>query len=337
MLPSRLREPIVPGPFMLQTYVIRNGALAPHGTDRGSVEQAVWIDLVRPTREEETLVEEVIGIEVPTREEMREIEPSSRLYVENGARFLTASLVYRVGEEVPGLAAVTFVLHRGRLITIRYEDPTPFQLFCARAGKTESLEGHGGDAVFGGLLDTITDRLADILEKVGDELDTMSHSIFRQGSDDHSRSYKDDMRALGRRGDLTSKARESLVSIGRLLAYLMLEIEGVEPPADLKGVVETQRRDVESLSQQTDYLLGKTQFLLDAVLGMVSVEQNNIIKIFAVLSVVLGPPTLVASVYGMNFKVMPELEWEYGYPYAIVLMVLTGLLPLLYFKWKRWL
>ncbi|MDQ0470682.1 magnesium transporter CorA family protein [Labrys wisconsinensis] len=321
---------------MLSAYGAEGGALTPIGNDAAAVRRAVWIDLVSPTREEEKLVEASIGVEVPTREEMREIEPSSRLYVENGSRFLTAVLVMKTDTGVPSVTAVTFILHGDALVTVRYDDPKPFALYCARAAKPDST-GATGEAVLGGLLDTIVDRLADILEKVGDDLDALSRSVFAPDSDDHARFYKEDMRALGRRADLISKARESLVSLARLLLFLTADIEGAAPVRTLQADVRTMRRDVESLALHADYLTSKAQLLLDAVVGMVSIEQNNIIKIFAVLSVVLMPPTLVASIYGMNFKVMPELDWSWGYPAALAVMAFAGALPYLYFKWKRWL
>lgn len=322
---------------MLHAYTVEDGCLRLRGHDDEAVLAAAWIDLVAPTREEETLVESALGIEVPTREEMREIEPSSRLYVERGARFMTASVVTQAESHEPILAAITFILHGDKLVTVRYEDPKPFGLFVTRAAKSAGLESRTGEAVLGGLVDTIVDRLADILEHVSDEIDRLSTQIFRPGSDDHARSYQEELRALGRKGALVSKVRESLVSLSRLLLYLTFEVEGLKPPQSLAGFIRVQQRDTDSLALQVDYIANKIQFLLDAVLGMVSIEQNNIVKIFAVLSVILMPPTLVASIYGMNFKIMPELEWRYGYPYALVLMVAAGVLPYLIFKWKRWL
>jgi magnesium transporter len=184
----------------------------------------------------------------------------------------------------------------------------------------------------------VIDRAADILERIGADVDQVSHDIFEpEGSALRSRSYNDILTAIGRKGDLTSKVRESLVSIGRLLLYLANEADSMrwakEPKAQLKGM----QRDVQSLSDHASYLNSKIQFLLDAMLGVVSLEQNNIIKIFSVMAVVLMPPTLIASIYGMNFKAMPELEWHYGYPLAVVLMLVAAALPYLYFKWKKWL
>jgi magnesium transporter len=321
---------------MLMAYRIDQGSLI-RLPPEASLADAVWIDLVKPTRDEERLVESVIGAEVPTLEEMSEIEPSSRLYVEGNARFLTATMLCHTELGTPKTTAVTFIVRSERLVTVRYDDPRPFAIFCARAGKPRALEGVGGDAVLNGLLDTVIDRIADILEKVGDEIDGISRNVFNEATKDHAPSYKEDLRALGKKGDLVSKARESLVSFARIMLYLATEIEGVKPSKEARAIIKTMQRDVESLAQHADYLANKIQFVLDAVLGMVSIEQNNIIKIFAVLSVVLMPPTLVASVYGMNFRVMPELDWQYGYPVAIGLMIVAGALPYIFFKVKRWL
>jgi magnesium transporter len=320
---------------MLIAYTIEKGALQSLPAD-ADLCRAAWIDLIAPTAQEEARVEAKLKIEVPTREEMREIEPSSRLYLDQGARYLTAVLLTHADTDRPKLTAVTFILHGERLVTVRYDEPKPFALYCARAGKSDSV-GNSGEAVLMGLLDTVIDRLADIMEKVGDDLDGISRSVFAPGSDEHARSYKEDMRLLGRKADLVSKGRESLVSLARLLLFIAAEFNGVKPMKEMRHEIRTMQRDVESLALHADALIGKAQLLLDAVVGMVSIEQNNIIKIFAVLSVVLMPPTLVASIYGMNFHVMPELDWRWGYPAAVLVMLVAGALPYLYFKWRHWL
>jgi magnesium transporter len=154
---------------------------------------------------------------------------------------------------------------------------------------------------------------------------------------DRSRVYNHMMRTIGRKGDLTSKVRESLVSLGRMVLFLANEADAMKWPKEMRAQLKVMQRDVVSLTDHATYLTNKIQFLLDAVVGMVSIEQNNIIKIFSVASVALTPPILIASVYGMNFKHMPELEWTLGYPIALGLMVIAAILPYLYFKWRRWL
>jgi magnesium transporter len=323
---------------MLSVYV-------PHGTSlerrtieqQGSVpEEAVWIDLVSPTLTEDKMVERRLGIGVPTREEMQEIEVSSRLYVENGARYMTATLMCNSESENPRTTAVTFILASHRLITVRYEEPRPFQIVSNRLGRSCS-DKITGDVVLVDLLDAVVDRAADILERIGMEVDQVSRDIFEPESERTSSQYKEILTTIGRKGDLTSKVRESLVSIGRLLLFLSNEAEGMRWVKDTRALLISMQRDVQSLSDHATYLANKITFLLDAIVGVVTIEQNNIIKIFSVAAVALLPPTLIASIYGMNFKHIPELDWEWGYPFAILLMVCGAVLPYVYFKWKKWL
>jgi magnesium transporter len=238
---------------------------------------------------------------------------------------------------VPKTTAVTFILSGHRLVTVRYDDPRPFMIVGNKLARN-CPPNVNGEAVLLDLLDAVIDRAADILERIGLEVDRVSHDIFEpDGPGDQPLSYKDILRAIGGKGDLTSKVRESLVSIGRLLLFLANEAEGMRWPKDVRLQLQAMQRDVLSLSDHATYLTNKFTFLLDAMLGVVTIEQNNIIKIFSIAAVALMPPTLIASIYGMNFRHMPELEWTYGYPFAIVLMLLCAILPFLIFKWKKWL
>jgi magnesium transporter len=325
---------------MLSVYVPRGAALDRIQLGHGSPvpENAVWFDLVSPTLTEDKLLERHLGIAVPTREEMQEIEVTSRLYVENGARYMTATLMCQSDTDKPKTTPVTFILSGHRLITVRYDEPRPFMIVGNKLARV-CTPTVNGESVLMDLLDAVIDRAADILERIGSEVDQVSHSIFEpmDTRSDRTGSYNHILKTIGRKGDLTSKVRESLVSIGRLLLYLANEADSMrwakEPRAQLRGM----QRDVHSLSDHAAYLSNKIQFLLQAMLGVVSIEQNNIIKIFSVAAVGLMPPTLIASIYGMNFKHMPELDWEYGYVVAVVLMLLAAALPYIYFKWKKWL
>ena len=189
------------------------------------------------------------------------------------------------------------------------------------------------------LLDAVIDRCADILERAGAEVDQVSHDIFEPESERHgqAKQYSQILIAIGRKGDLTSKVRESLVSIGRVVTFLSAVVEGSKWSKDMREQLKTMQRDVVSLTDHASYLSNKITFTLDAMLGVVNLEQNNIIKLFSVMAVVLMPPTLIASIYGMNFKMMPELDWSFGYPLAIVTMVCAGLFPYMFFRWKKWL
>ena len=324
---------------MLSVYVPRGTTLERIPIDPGQTlpEAAVWIDLVTPTVQEDKLVEQLIGLAVPTREEMQEIEVSSRLYVENGARYMTATLMCQSDTASPKITPVTFILSSHRLATVRYDEPRPFAIVehkLARACPPKV----SGETVLMDLLDAVIDRAADILERIGAEVDQVSRSIFEPETEATAPSYNDILKALGRKGDLTSKVRESLVSIGRLVLFLANEADALKWPKDTRTQLKSMQRDVVSLSDHATYLTNKVTFLLDAMLGVVNIQQNNIIKIFSIAAVVFMPPTLVASVYGMNFhKGMIELDWAYGYPFALLLMVLAAVGPILFFKWKKWL
>jgi magnesium transporter len=323
---------------MLSVYVPRDGMLERVTVEPGAQppEHAVWIDLITPTVQEDKLVEQFLGIAVPTREEMQEIEVSSRLYVENGARYMTATLMCHSETATPKTTPVTFVLSNHRLATVRYDDPRPFAIVEHKLGRACSPK-LAGDGVLMDLLDAVIDRSADILERIGAEIDQISHTIFEPEQDAGPPSYNDVLKALGRKGDLLSKVRESLVSIGRVLLFLANEAETMKWAKDMRTQVQSMQRDVVSLTDHASYIGNKVTFLLDAMLGVVNIQQNAIIKIFSVAAVVLMPPTLVASIYGMNFKHMPELDFEFGYPLAIGVMILAAVLPYMWFKWKKWL
>jgi magnesium transporter len=301
-------------------------------------ESAVWVDLVNPTTVEDKAVEKLCGIAVPTREDMQEIEISSRLYIENGARYMTATLMCHSDTDMPRTTAVTFILAGHRLVTVRYDQPKPFAVVEAKLARNCSA-GITGEMVLMELLDAVIDRCADILERVGADIDQVSHEIFEPHSERHgqAKQYSQILIAIGRKGDLTSKVRESLVSIGRLVAFLSAVVEGIKWSKDMREMLKTMQRDVASLSDHASYLANKITFVLDAMLGVVNLEQNNIIKLFSVMAVVLMPPTLIASIYGMNFKVMPELEWVHGYPMALVMMLCAAIVPYYVFKLKKWL
>ena len=325
---------------MLTAYVPHGSSLERHPVppDGEVPEHAVWIDLLNPAPNEDKLIERRLGIAVPTREEMQEIEVSSRLYVEHHARFMTATMMCNSDTAVPKTTAVTFILAGHRLVTVRYDEPRPFMIVGNKLAR-HSPNNISGEAILMDLLDAVIDRAADILERIGIEVDRVSHDIFEPNSaaDNKALSYKDVLKAIGSKGDLTSKVRESLVSIGRLLLFLANEAEGMRWPKDTRLQLQSMQRDVLSLSDHATYLSSKITFLLDAMLGVVQIEQNNIIKIFSIAAVALMPPTLIASIYGMNFKHMPELEWTFGYPYAVGLMICSAILPFVVFKWKKWL
>jgi magnesium transporter len=324
---------------MLTVYSAVEGALL-RRDDASAMAGAVWLDLVNPSRDEDLLVERTLSISVPTREEMSEIEASSRLYQEGGTYFMTALVLHQADlQGDPPLATpVTFVLSGNTLVTVRYADPRAFSIFVGRAQKKDAACMTGA-AVLTGLLEAIIDREADRVERIQGEVDRLSQTIFEVRGGDRTRSRRFDVniRTIGREGELTSRSRESLLTLDRLLTYLGQAMSERGDEKALRARVKTASRDVQSLADHVGYLSTKITFLLDATLGMINNEQNTIIKIFSVLAVALMPPTLVGTIYGMNFKHMPELNWLFGYPFALVMMVLSAIVPYLYFKRKGWL
>ncbi|MEI6485450.1 MAG: magnesium transporter CorA family protein [Sphingomonadales bacterium] len=302
---------------------------------------AVWIDLYKPTAEEEAMVEALVGIDVPTADDMAEIETSSRLYVDNGVLVMTATLATGIITEDPRIVPVSFVLAKDHLITVRYEEIRSFDRYAAQL---EKMPGACGEAVTAlmGLIDAIVDRLADGLEHVGHEVDQISKATFRRANPHHrgqqqrrsNLALQALITRLGSAQDALSKARESVVSLGRALTFL----QAASPRhAALAAAIKTQQRDLASLADQASFVGNNLNFLLDATLGLISIEQNAVLKIISVASLVFLPPTLIAGVYGMNFQHMPELTWLWGYPMAVGVMLAAAIFPYLIFRWKGWL
>lgn len=323
---------------MIRVYQSDQGRLAPLAKLPEQMHDVVWIDLGAPTQDEEARLEGLLGIGLPTREEMDEIEISSRLYTEGGAVFMTAILPAQADGDDPDMQPVSFVLSDGRLITIRYHDPRAFTTFPARAMKVP-MGCETGLGVLIALLEAIVDRLADILERDGQEIDAISRQVFRPTGKKpmRSQSFQAMLEAIGRKEDLTSNIRDSLLTLERLAGFLGQQTMTGKIPKETRERIKTLSRDIRSLTDHSGFLSQKITFLLDATLGMINIEQNAIIKIFSVAAVVFLPPTLIASIYGMNFKHMPELDWLLGYPWAIGMMIVSAILPYLYFKYRGWL
>lgn len=305
------------------------------------MERAVWYNLTDPTKAEDQFVESCLGIDIPTRAEMDDIEPSARLYSEDGAEFMTITALYNAETEEPQKTPITFVLRNNQLVTVRYADPRPFRLFERLCTRPTANPYTTGEKVMLGLLEAIIDRLAQLMETTGDEIDQISREVFRNKTRNVTRKARDlqeIIERIGKKGDVLSLARESLVSIARLSSFHQSG-GGSDARAtrELRQELKVLQRDAAALSDHAAFLNTKINFLLDATLGLINLEQNQIIKIFSVAAVVFLPPTLVASIYGMNFDVMPELHWTVGYPLALGLMILAALLPYLFFKRKGWL
>lgn len=299
---------------------------------------AVWIDMVAPTREEEVFVETATGILVPTPDEMVEIETSSRLYTENGAIYMTATIATGIIRDNPESHAVTFILTDTHLITVRYAQVMSFDRFASHAERSPDLCETPAMALVH-LTDAIVDRLADGIEHIGREVDAISRQAFRRARPAGSQRLSNLvlqtlLSRLGAAQDALSKARDSAVSLSRALGYLAF---AAPTGAGLGPHIKSQTRDLKSLTDHATYMGGTITFLLDAALGLISIEQNAVLKIFSVSAIVFMPPTLVAGIYGMNFDFLPELHWHFGYPFALGLMVASAILPYAFFRWRGWL
>ena len=300
---------------------------------------ATWIDLEEPTREEERLVERCIGLNIPTQDEMAEIEPSSRLYERNGALYMTISVLFGVQDGTPSTTPIGFVLSDNRLVTIRYATPKPIRAFGEHVRREPDL-ARDAATVLVRLLDAIIDRLADELENLSTEIEKISHHIFHH-SVDKRRIPADRLTALltriGRAQTLLAKCGYSAVSSGRMLSFLAGTPQLHETDqADAHRHLTSLASDIASLSEHANFLTDNLQFLLDASLGLISIEQNAAMKLFSWAAIVFLPPTLIAGIYGMNFDHMPELRWLFGYPMALILILISAILPILYFKRRGW-
>ncbi len=340
----------------------------------------VWLDLLDGTDAERALAARLTGLRVPARDEIAEIETSSRLQREGDTFYLSTSIVARPDNGAPLLVTpLGLVLSPRHLLTVRYSRLSAFDSFARTlaAGPPEpaslpsaspaavSLPSAGpapaapapaaapsdGPAAPGaapsstdaflGLLEAMVDRAADILEQAGAELDALSGTIFHADSRPGRGGRSDAtlravLRRIGQAGDLVSHLRDSLLGLGRLAAYVA-EARLPWMPPDLHARCASVRADIASLSDHDAQLTSKVQFLLDATLGFLNIEQNNGIKVLTVVSLIGIPPTLIASIYGMNFKNMPELDWTYGYPYALCLILFSVAGPLALFRWRGWL
>lgn len=314
----------------IQAEILTAGQPAP--------EDAVWIDLHSPSQEEELAIERQLGIQIPSREEVWKNQALNRLYQENGVSYMTAAIINKADSPYPQTSSVTFILAPKHLVTMRYISPTSFHNFSQRIARAPQ-EFTGGAQILEGLLEEIITRVAHNSEVVVGTLDQLSHNIFmgdviKGDAKNPSQMMKSVLKELGMCADLNSKINESLHSITRLLSFFK-QMHGQGPEID--SAISILSTDAMALTKQTGFLSDKITFQLDATLGMINVEQNMIIKIFSVAAVFFLPPTLISSIYGMNFRDMPELNLEFGYPMALALMLLCAVMPYMYFRNKGWL
>jgi len=308
-----------------------------NGPDDPLPQDAVWLDLYNPSVAEERKVESFLGVDVPTREEMREIESSARLYEENSALYMTATVVTKLDTDLPENTQITFILAGNRIVTNRYVDPLPFRRYASYAER-HLAQCSSGPAILAGLLEALVDRIADVLERAGSNLDIVSTTVFARPKTRRQpqRDFRGVLEQVGRNGDLISKSRETLVSLGRLLVFVQ-QATNESLSAEIRSRFRTLSRDVTQMSDHASFLGNKVSFILDATLGMVNIDQNNILKIFSVVTVFLLPPSVIGALYGMNFEHIPWLHEPWGFWYALGLMVLSAVVPWAIFKWRGWL
>jgi len=327
---------------MLTAYALESAGLIRRdtaGSSATALAEALWIDLLEPTVEEEHAVEVALGIDVPTREEMREIESSNRLYEEDGAIYMTTTIVTKLDTDLPQNTQVTFILKNGRLVTNRYTDPLPFRRYPGYAERHAST-CNTNTAVLAGLVEAIINRIADVIERVGSDLDSISVDVFTRRGSGRRRLRQRDFRAVlervGQSGEVIAKTRESLVSLGRLLAFVQ-QSTAVVFTNEVRSRLRTASRDIVAMSDHASFLGNNVSFILDATLGMINIDQNNILKIFSVVTVFLLPPSVIGAVYGMNFDHIPWAHEAWGFQAALGLMALSAVVPYLLFKRRGWL
>lgn len=320
---------------MLFAYTVENGklAVAPSETP---IETAIWLDLCKATPEEEARVLPLVP-EIPTLADMEEIEISARLYREKGFDYLTVLVPGLTDDKQPFTGPVTFILDMHRLVTVRHHTPRPFETYAPRADKV-GLGCDRPEKVFLGLVEEIIGRLADLMEGAGRALDTVTHAVFHPAPRGHTAEFlQSSLENAGRQGDLVSHCRLSLLTLERALGFFQLTLEERGLTDVLHASVAGLLRDIQSLEVHGDYLSNRVAQATDATLGMINLAQNTTVRIVSVVAVLFLPPTLIASVYGMNFRVMPELAWVAGYPMAVGLMIASAAVTYLFFKWKNWL
>lgn len=321
----------VPQPQGLARFELRAGAAIPG--------EAIWIDLLEPTPSEEKQVESFLSIDVPTRDEMREIESSNRLYEEDGSLYMTATVVTKLDSDLPESTQITFILSAAKLVTNRYVDPLPFRRFVAYAER-HPASCNSPAAVLAGLVEAVVNRVADVIERVATDLDGASAEVFSVQQQRRKRGAMRDFRRvlerLGQNGELISKARESLVSLGRLLTFVQ-QSTAVPMTQEVRARFRTLTRDVMAMSDHASFLGTKVSFILDATLGLINIDQNNILKIFSVVTVFLLPPSVIGAVYGMNFEHIPGAHEPWGFWAAVGLMAASAVGPFVWFKRKGWL
>ncbi len=315
---------------MLTAYTIKNKFLSQvnPSTDANWLDGAVWIDLVNPTAKEIETVELFSGIPIPNIQETEELEASSHYEVYQDGFQVNCSFLHRVENKLSNIN-VAFLCNANCLISLCAHEIPALRSFQKQWQKSERLNTDPISTIIA-LLEIKIDKLADMSEGAYLAIEKISHQIFDRVNTDLEKTIDD----LSRQDDLNGNIRLCLMDGQRDLNFLLrrgrLSEENYHNSNDML-------EDIKTLLSHNTFLSERIDFLLNAALGFISIEQNKIIKIFSIAAVVFMPPTVIASIFGMNFHYMPELSWSWGYPLSLVLMVLAGLSPYVYFKRKKWL
>ena len=289
--------------------------------------KVVWLDMLLPTQEEITFVEETFGIDFPTKQESEEIEISSR-YWEEDKKIEINSFFLIANEESAHNETVSFILQGNLLISIRYKELKTFEEFSKRFYYAPR-EFKNGYYIFCQLLDIRIDADADVIEKLSKDITRLRKHVFT----DYTNDDEEMLEKISSFEDLNMNIRENLMDKQRILTSF---IKSTKFDASLRNDIVIMLKDIKSLIDYTEFNFERLDYLQNIFLGVLNIEQNKVIKIFTIMNVIFLPPTLIASIYGMNFEFLPELKWEYGYAFSLVLMVISAVSPIVYFKKKGW-
>ncbi len=317
---------------MLNTYPAANA-----GADSSDI---VWFDLLEPTADELARVEAAIGAPLPTLASLREIEPSRRLRRQGEVLYMSMPTAIRRSADDMTTAPVGFVLSHERLVTLRFTALPAFDAVAA-GFDAAALGAHPGCAVFADLCQQIVGRVADGLERRAEELNALSATAFRSDDSKGRRSIRTNrllriqLRQVGALGNRLSEVRDGLLGLGRVVAFVDQAL-AEDVNHGIKARLASLRADITALGDYEEHLANKVQFILDAMMGLISIAQNDTFKVLTIVSIVGIPPTLIAGVYGMNFHNMPEYSWSFGYQYGLAAILISAVIPVVWFKIKGW-
>ncbi|MBE2897413.1 magnesium/cobalt transporter CorA [Pasteurellaceae bacterium 20609_3] len=315
---------------MIRAFALDNARLVRVDDTSHNLNSAIWIDLLDPTREERETLRDALGQSLASYLELEDIEASARFFEDEDGLHLHSFFYCEDEDDYADIATVAFTVRDGRLFTLRDRELPAFRLYRMRSRSQKLMECNAYELLLD-LFETKIEQLADVIETIYADLEKLSRIILegKQGE-----AFDDALATLTEQEDVSSKVRLCLMDTQRALSFL---VRKTRLPASQLEQAREVLRDIESLQPHNDTLFQKIDFLMQAAMGFINIEQNRIMKIFSVAAVIFLPPTLVSSTYGMNFDIMPELHWAFGYPFALGLMFLVGVIPYFYFKRRGWL